>query len=137
MDAMQNFLNRYPGSTFSDRAVEVINASQVKLERKGFENAEHYLKLKYYQAAIIAFDNFRKNFPDSQFLEQIAYMKVLAQFKLAEQSIASKQLERYSATLEFYKELVDNYPQSQFLKEAQRYYSESLLQVNKLKTKNS
>lgn len=137
MDAMQDFLNRYPGSKFSERATDVIASSQVKLERKGFENAQHYLKLKYYQAAVIAFDNFRKNFPDSQFLEEVAYMKVLAQFKLAEQSIATKQLDRYNATLEYYKELVDNYPQSQYLKEAQRFYSESLLQVNKLKTKNS
>jgi outer membrane assembly lipoprotein YfiO len=137
MDAMQNFLNQYPNSTYSERAVEVISSSQVKLEKKGFDNAEQYLKLKYYQAAIIAFDNFKKNFPDSQYLEQVAYLKVLAQFKLAQQSISSKQLERFNATLDFYKELVDNYPKSQFLREAQRFYSESISQVNKLKTKNS
>jgi outer membrane protein assembly factor BamD len=137
MNAMQNFLNQYPGSKFSEQAAEVITSGQIKLEKKGFENAEQYLKLKYYQAAVIAFDNFRKNYPDSRYLEQVAYMKVLAQFKLAEQSISSKQLDRYNATLEYYKELIDNYPQSQYLKEAQRFYSESLLQVNKLKTKNS
>ena len=137
INAMQNFLNRYPGSKFSERAVEVITTGQVKLERKGFENAQQYLKLKYYQAAVIAFENFKKNFPDSKYLEEVAYMKVQAQFKLAEQSITAKQLERYNATLEYYQELLDNFPQSSFLKEAQRYYSESLLQVNKLKTKNS
>ncbi len=137
MDAMQNFLNQYPDSKFSEKAVEVITTSQVKLEKKGFTNAEHYLKLKYYQAAIIAFDNFRKNFPDSKYLEQVAYLKIIAQFKLAQQSIPSKQLERFNSTLEFYKELVDNYPKSPFLREAQRMYSESMVQVSKLKTKNS
>lgn len=137
MNAMQNFLNQYPGSQFSDKAAEVISTSQVKLERKGFENAKQYLKLKYYQAAIIAFDNFKKNFPDSRFMEEIYYMKVLSQFKLAQQSIVTKQLERFTTTLEYYKDLVDTYPSSEYLREAQRFYSESLYQVNKLKSKNS
>lgn len=137
MNAMQNFLNQYPGSKFSEKATDVITASQVKLEKKGFENAEQYLELRYYQAAVIAFDNFKKNYPDSKYLEEVTYKKLLAQFKLAEQSIPSKQLDRYNATLEYYKDLVDNYPNSPFLKEAQRFYSESLYQVNKLKPKNS
>jgi outer membrane protein assembly factor BamD (BamD/ComL family) len=35
--------------------------------------------------------------------------------------------------LDYYKELVDNFPNSTYLKDAQRFYSESLNQVNKLK----
>ena len=60
MAAMQNFLNRFP-STFREKAIEVINASQQKLEAKGFENARQYLKIKMLlRAAVIAFDNFRR-----------------------------------------------------------------------------
>jgi outer membrane protein assembly factor BamD len=136
MNAMQIFLNRYPGSQFMARAVEVINTCQQKLERKGFENAKQYLKLKMYKAAVVAFDDFKKNFPDSKLLEETAYLKVVAEFELAKVSIPSKQLERYASTLEFYQELVDNFPNSSFLKEAQRYYTESLNQVNKLKSNN-
>ena len=64
MNAMQNFLNRYPGSQFMNQATEVISVSQQKLERKGFENARQYMKLKMFGAAVIAFDDFKKNFPD-------------------------------------------------------------------------
>src|SRR5258707_411331 len=92
--------------------------------------------MRYYQAAVIAFNNFRKTFPDSKFLEQISYLKVLAQFKLAQQSIFSKQLERYTSTVDFYRELVDGYPGSQYLKEAERMYTTSLNQINFLKSKN-
>jgi outer membrane protein assembly factor BamD len=60
-------------------------------------------------------------------------LKVVAEYELAKVSVPSKQLERYSTALEYYQELVDNFPNSGFLKEAQRYYSESLSQVNKLK----
>jgi outer membrane protein assembly factor BamD len=133
MNAMQVFLNKYPGSQFMSKAIEVIDVSQDKLEKKGFENAKQYLKLKMYKGAIVAFDDFKKNFPDSKYLEEAAYLKVVAEFELAEVSIPSKQLERYSTTLDYYKELVDNFPNSPFLKEAQRFYSESQSQVNKLK----
>lgn len=133
MNAMQVFLNKYPGSQFMSKAIEVIDVSQDKLEKKGFENAKQYLKLKMYKGAVVAFDDFKKNFPDSKYLEEAAYLKVVAEFELAEVSIPSKQFERYSATLDYYKELVDNFPNSPFLKEAQRFYSESQNQVNKLK----
>jgi outer membrane protein assembly factor BamD len=133
MNAMQIFLNRYPGSEFMNRAIEVIDICQQKLERKGFENAKHYIKLRMYKAAVIAFDDFKKNFPDSKLLEEAAYLKIMAEFELAKVSIPSKQLERYTSTLDFYQELLDNFPNSPFLKEAQRYYVESTNQVNKLK----
>jgi len=134
MNAMQNFLNRYPGSQFMNQAIEVIAVSQQKLEKKGFENARQYIKLKMFGAAVIAFDDFKKNFPDSKFLEEAAYLKVQAEYELAKVSIPSKQLERFKNTVDYYKELVDNFPNSNFLKDAQRYYSESLSQVNKLKS---
>lgn len=141
MSAMQNFLNQFPGSQFTDKATQVVEACQQKLEKKEFNNANHYLKLKYYQAAVISFNNFRKTFPDSKYLEEVAYLKVLAQFKLAEQSIPARQLERYSSTVEYYRELVDGYPNSPRLKAAEQYYTTSMNQItfirNKSKNKNS
>jgi outer membrane protein assembly factor BamD len=92
--------------------------------------------MRYYQAAVIAFTNFRKTFPDSKFLEEISYLKVLAQYKLAVQSIPSKQLERYNSMLEYYREMVDSFPSSQYLKEAEKMYTASLNQINFLKSKN-
>jgi outer membrane protein assembly factor BamD len=137
MGAMQTYVNQFPDSKFADRANEVIAASQKKLEKKGFEGAKQYLKLKYYQAAVVSFENFKKSFPDSQYMEELTYLKVQAQYKLANQSIISKQKDRFSATIDYYKELVDNYPKSEYIKEAERYYSDSLDQLNKLKTKKS
>lgn len=134
MDAMQIFLNQYPDSQFRDKAVEVIVVSQGKLERKGFDNARQYLKLRQYNAAIIAFDNFRKNFPDSKYLEEVAYLKVMAQFRFAEQSLINVQPKRYKSVVEFYQELVDNYPDSDFIKDAERFYSSSLDKLKQLNT---
>jgi outer membrane protein assembly factor BamD len=134
MGAMQTYVNQYPYGKFAEKANEVIAATQQKLEKKGFDNARQYLKLKYYQAAVIAFENFKKGFPDSKYLEEITYLKIVAQYKLAQQSILSKQRDRYASTIEFYKELVDNYPKSNFIKEVETYYSDSLDKLSKLKT---
>lgn len=137
MNAMQNFINQYPESEFREKANEAILVSQEKLERKGYENARQYLKIKSYKAAVIAFDNFKKNFPDSHYLEELAYLKVVAEYRLAEQSFLSLQMERYTSVVAFYQELVDNFPQSEYLKEAEKIYSDSLSKINKLKNNNS
>jgi outer membrane protein assembly factor BamD len=137
MTAMQNFINQYPQSEFTDRANEVIVASQQKLERKGYEGAKLYLRMKRYKAATIAFDNFKKTFPDSPYLEELAFLKVQAQYKLALISYTDLQVERYSSVITFYQELVDNFPESKFLKEAEKYYTDSQNQITKLKTNNS
>jgi outer membrane protein assembly factor BamD len=129
MDAMQVFINQYPDSKFRERAVEVISTSQQKLERKGFDNARQYLKLRNYQAAIIAFDNFRKNFPDSQYLEEVAYLKIVAQYRLAERSLSNLQTKRYRSVIQYYLELVDTYPESKFIKDAEKFYSSSMDKV--------
>jgi outer membrane protein assembly factor BamD len=137
MSAMQEFLNRYPASSFRDRAVEVIDASQQKLEEKGFNNARQYYKMKMYNAAVVALDNFRKNFPDSRYVEEAWYLSILSEFNLAEQSIRSKQAERYASVVEHYKEFLDRYPESKFLRDAEKLYGESLEKVNTLKHTNS
>ncbi|NJN41506.1 MAG: outer membrane protein assembly factor BamD [Flammeovirgaceae bacterium] len=137
MNAMQTFINQYPRSKYLDQAVNVIEDTQVKLERKGYENAKLYLKLKSYKAAILSFDNFKSSFPDSEYLEELSFLKVEAQFRFAEQSFLNLQNERYSLVVEFYHDFVDNFPKSLYIKDAEKYYQNSVEKINKLKTNNS
>lgn len=137
MTSMQDFLNRYPESTFRDNAVEVIMAIQVKLEKKGFENARQYYRIRSYKAAILALENFAKNFPDSKYLEEAQFLVINAEYRLAMQSIAGKQKERYQTVIDHYKNFIDKYPESNRLREAERMYADSVEQLNKLKNINS
>lgn len=137
MAAMQEFLNRYPQSKFRDQALEAINITQEKLERKGFENARQYYKMRSYKAAIVSLENFKKNYPDSKYIEDAQYLMVVSQFNLAEQSIYSRQEERYKLVIEYYKELIDKFPDSNFLRDAERLYSESLQKLTKFKNNNN
>ncbi|MEJ7646569.1 MAG: outer membrane protein assembly factor BamD [Chryseolinea sp.] len=134
--AMQSFLNRYPSSKFRDQAIEVILTTQVKLEKKGFENAYQYYKMRSYKAAIVALDNFIDNYPDSKSLERASYLVIVSEFRLAEQSIYSKQLDRYKGVVDHYKEFVDKYPNSNYLQDAEKLYASSLEKINKSKNNN-
>lgn len=136
MAAMQAFLNRYPESQFKDKAVEVILETQVKLEKKGFDNAYQYYKMRSYKAAIVALRNFIDNFPDSKYLERSYYLVIASEYKLAEQSIYSKQLDRYKEVVEHYKTFVDKYPNSSYLSDAEKMYASSLEKVNRSKINN-
>lgn len=138
MAAMQQFINRFPKSEFRERGVEVILTTQQKLEEKGFENARQYFRMKMFNAAVVALNNFKQNYPDSKYIEEAYYLVILSEYRMAQQSILSRQPERYRAVVDHYQEFLDRYPKSSFLKEAEKLYAESLEKVNSSKlTKNS
>jgi outer membrane protein assembly factor BamD len=136
MAAMQEFLNRYPNSKLREKSIEVIFTAQEKLEKKGFDNAYQYYRMRSYKAAIVSLNNFKNNFPDSDYLEEVSYLVIASEYKLALQSIPSKQIDRFKSVVEHYKEFIDDYPQSEFLKEAEKYYADSLSKLNKTKNNN-
>jgi outer membrane protein assembly factor BamD len=137
MEAMQNFINQHPDSQFRDKATEVITTCQQRQEKKGYIGAKQYLKLGYYRAAVVAFDNFKRHFPDSKYLEELAFLKISAEYQLAEKSIYYKQLERYRTAVDYYRELLENFPGSTYLKDAEKMYADCMAKINKIKPPNS
>jgi len=127
--ALQLFLNKYPFSQYEEEAEGLINELQIKLETKAYDNAKLYYKLRRYKAALIAFDNFANDYPDSKFNPELAFLAVQTAFDLAEVSITSKQEERYKNTVDRYEEMVDKYPNSPYIKEAEEIYAESIEQL--------
>ena len=47
-------------------------------ETKNFDNAKQYYKTRNYKSAIIALENFKKDFPDSKFNDQGMFLKILS-----------------------------------------------------------
>lgn len=129
ISALQMFLNKYPLSKYSDEAETLINELQVKLETKAYDNAKLYHKLSRYKAALIAFDNFANDYPDSKFNPELAFLAVETAHDYADVSIRSKQEERYREAVERYEKMVDKYPNSPFIKEGEKIYMESMEQL--------
>ena len=137
INELQSYLNNYPDTKFKDECSNMIKELRRKLERKAFEKAKLYHKTSPFNIAslkssVIEIANFQRDFPDSDYSEEMAYMKVLAQFDLANSTIESKQKERYTDAAKFYIELVDKYPQSAFLKDAEKMFDKSNQEVARI-----
>ena len=124
--AIQNFINKYPYNDFSTDANKIIDELQVKLETKNFENAKQYFKTRNYKSALIAFDNFKNDFPDSKFNEETSFLKIQSQYNIAINSFQNLQEQRFKDLINFYLEFIDDYPKSPFKIKAEEMYVESL-----------
>lgn len=131
--AFQNFINRHPNGEYAKKATATMDEMQIKLEKKAYENAKQYYKLNRYKAAIIAFDNFERDFPDSKLNEEILYLTVDTEYSYAKESIPARQKERFTKTIEYYQRLLDKYPTSKFLKQAETLFANSIEELDKIK----
>ena len=130
--ASQNFLNRFPQSKYAEECSRIIDELRRKLEKKAYEGAKLYYKIRNYRAAVITFGNFQKDFPDSNFNEEVAYLKVLSQYEYAEISTVRRQKARYGDVIKFYTDFIDAYPESGYKRAAERLYSSSIKRLEKL-----
>ena len=120
--AMQNFINKYPFSDYAPEADRIIDDMQEKLEKKAYEQCKLYYKLRRYKSALVVYDNFADDFPDSEYNEEISYLEIETAYDYAEASITSKQKERYQIAIDHYLEFIDKYPNSEYLKDAEKIY---------------
>ncbi len=123
IQSMQLFLNAYPYSKYADKANDIIDELRSKLEKKAFENASLYHDLDRYEAAVIALQNFEREFPDSEYLPEVRYLKMVTEYDYATQSVPAKQRERYLKAVKYYENLIDKHPGSKFVKDAEEMYS--------------
>lgn len=133
IESIQDFLNRYGDSKFKAETENMAQELQKKLENKAFESAKLYHQLRYNQAAVVALTNFQLQYPASAYAEQAAFLRLTAQFAWAQESIESKQRERYLEAVNFYQQFIDAYPKSKSLKAAQDMYDISQAELTKLK----
>ncbi len=135
--ALQDFVNAYPDSKYKEESTKLILELRGKLERKAYEKAKLYFKtsgfnIASYKSAVISINNFQKEFPDSEYNEELAFLKVDAEFSLAQNSLETKQKERYLEAISYHQVFVDKYPKSQLLKQSEKMYETSQKEIDRL-----
>jgi outer membrane protein assembly factor BamD len=137
IEALQNFVNSYPKSTYSPQITNLITELRRKLETKAYDKAKLYYKtsgvsLANYKAAVIAVTNFERDFPDSDYNEELFALKVQSQYELAINSFETKEKERFQDVMKFYEEFIDKYPNSKSIKGIEKHYTNSEIQLKRI-----
>ncbi len=127
IESLQTFINSYPDSKYAESCSQNLKDLRHRLEEKAYEKAKLYYKtsgvtIANFKAAVVAIDNFQRDFPDSEYIEELSFLKVQSQFELAEVSYENKQRERYTDALKFYESFIDAFPKSKYLKQSEKIY---------------
>lgn len=123
--SFSEFIERYPNSERNEAFKNLIEELTNRLKEKAYINAYTYFKIQRYKSAIVALRNALKQFPDTPHREDILYHIAVSCYRLAHNSVADKQAERYLDTIDAYYSFIDEFPKSKRRKELERYVKEA------------
>ena len=132
INELQLFADLYPQSKKIEECNKLIDQLREKLEEKEFQNAELYFSTAAYKSAITTYKNLINDFPSTKYREEALFKIVRSNFLLAENSIESKLIERYSATLTAYGEFNAAFPESKYKNKAADIYETSVKRIEKI-----
>jgi outer membrane protein assembly factor BamD len=132
IELYQNFVNKYPKSERVNSANDAIDQLRAKLQKKAYENALLYYKIKEYQAASVALKALLKDFPGIDNPERIHLLVVRSMKLFADNSAGSKRQERYENAA---KEIIlfrEKYPENPYTREINDLYDKIISQIKTL-----
>ncbi len=134
IELFQLFNTNYPNSEYVTESANKIDELRNKLARKNYESGQFYLRTLRYKAAAIYFDLTIDQYPESVWAEQSLLKIIETYLAYANQSIESKQLERFQLAVDNYEKFLQLFPQSNYRSEAEQYYLEANDQILRLKS---
>ena len=145
----QDFLDYYPYTSIKASTQEMIYALQDKLVEKEYLSAKLYFDLgsytmncayggSNYEACVVTAQNALRDFPfaSADRREELSIMILRSRFHLAEQSVDSKRVNRYRDCIDEYYAFTNDFPESKYIKEAEKIMSKSTDFVNKHASKD-
>jgi outer membrane protein assembly factor BamD len=130
IDALQLYVNLYPFSERVDEANRLIDELRDKLVEKSFLSAKMYYDFENFKAAAIALENSLKEYPDTKYREELMYMLLKSKYLLGINSIEEKKEQRLSNALDEYFNFTDEFPQSKYRREVDKYYETTARLLN-------
>ena len=119
--AINEFISRYPESDKVEDFQKINDELTQRLHDKTYLNAYTYYKIGRYKSAIVALKNALRTYPESNHREEIMYLIVDSAYRLAENSIADKQTDRYLSMLDSYLSFCEEFPDSKHRKTVDRH----------------
>ncbi|HKJ31850.1 MAG TPA: outer membrane protein assembly factor BamD [Balneolales bacterium] len=136
IELYQLFISRYPNSKLSNRAGKYIDQMRDKLARKMLEAARLYQRLRDYKASALYFGLTIDNYPETKWAQVALAEQVHAYVLLAQNSISSKQEERFNKAVDTYQKYTQLFPKGNNRHEAEHYYKVAKEALNKISKQN-
>lgn len=134
---LQLFMEYYPASKYRKEAQDMLFAMHDILVEKDYLSAKLYYDLgsfdlmrNNYQACIVTAQNALKDFPYTKLREDLSILILRAKYKMADKSVEEKRVDRFRDTVDEYYAFKNEFPESKYLEEAEKYYQEALKVVN-------
>lgn len=131
---MQIFVNRYPYSSRVSECNALIDKLRYKLEEKSFSLSRLYYNTGDYKAAVTSFKNLLNDFPATSFKEEAMFYVAKSYYLYAQNSIESRKIERFSATVDAGNEFLNQFPESKSAREVREIIESSKNLINKNKS---
>ena len=127
---LQMFMEYFPQSSRKEEAQNMIFALQDKLVMKEYLAAKMYYNLGNYRgnnylSCVITAQNALKDYPYTNLREDLSILILRAKYEMAINSIDDKKPERYRETIDEYYAFKNEFPESKYLKDAERIFQES------------
>ncbi|ADV44105.1 outer membrane protein assembly factor BamD [Bacteroides helcogenes] len=127
---LQMFMEYFPKSAKKEEAQNMIFALQDKLVMKEYLSAKLYYNLgnylgNNYQSCVITAQNALKDYPYTNLREDLSILILRAKYELAVYSVEDKKPERYREAIDEYYAFKNEFPESKYIKEAERIFKES------------
>ncbi len=130
IDALQLYINLYPFNERVEEANRLIGELQDKLVMKSYYSAKLYFDSENYKPAVVALNNALKDYPDSRYREELMYMLLKSRYLLAVGSVEEKKLDRLTLALDEYFAFIDEFPDSKYAKEIEKYHETTAKLLN-------
>jgi outer membrane protein assembly factor BamD len=116
IEGFKIFMTRFPNSSKVEESKKLIKELEENLVEKSYLSAKLYYDMKQYKAAVVALNNSLKEYATTKYREEMMFLKLNSLYLYAEKSFASKQKERYQATLDDYYSFMEEFPKSEYSK---------------------
>ena len=114
ISAFELFVNTYPQSERVAECNKLIDQMRTKLQEKAYAEGELYFDLRNYESAVTSFENLLKDFPESADAEKVRFMIIKSIYLYANNSVVTKQPERFTRVVDRMGDFRKKYPKSRF-----------------------
>jgi outer membrane protein assembly factor BamD len=122
MNAISQYVLEHPESPHMAVCRDMLDDLGGRLDKKAYEAAKLYYKMEDYLASRVAFKNVLKDDSENIYREDILYYIAMSSYKYADQSIPSKQKERFLSFVDAYYNFIGELPESKYRKELDSVY---------------